>query len=240
MKTLLLLATDFFKTLGGLFYPRHCAGCGVALLQEQSLCHHCWNKAERLTSSCCQVCSYSLSINSESCRNCSDRKLHFVAGVSSFQYRGLVKQLIARFKYGGDQSLKHLMSELIEVALKDSRLQGIVFSAVVPVPLYYLRERERGFNQAFLLAQEVALRCEVPLCSLLKRVQPTSFQASSDRNERLKKCAGAFALKKDHALSGNYLLVDDVLTTGSTLDECAKMLLQAGACNVWAVTVARS
>jgi ComF family protein len=132
------------------------------------------------------------------------------------------------------------MGELIECAMHDERLGGISFEAIVPVPLHPRREREREFNQARLLAQEVALRSRIPVKDFLRRVKPTWTQVHSDRRERIENLRDAFALKKKCALSGNYLLVDDVLTTGSTLDACAKILLEAGADGVWAVTVARS
>jgi ComF family protein len=177
-------------------------------------------------------------LGSKICSNCAERKLHFVAGVSAFRYQGLMKELLARYKYGRDQYLKQLLQQLIVRALQEKRLQEIVFAAVVPVPLYPLRERERGFNQALPLAEEVARSKQIPLRLLLKRVTPTVFQAASNRQKRLQNLEHAFALRRPTSLHGNYLLVDDVLTTGATL-ECAKILLQAGADGVWAVTLAR-
>ncbi len=222
-----------------LFYPLHCDGCEKALFAKTRLCQKCWDCAKPLAASLCKVCSYQL-VKGARCNNCVDRQLHFVAGVSAFQYEGLVRQLLHRFKYGGEQSLKKVLGELLAVALRDQRLQEIPFEAIVPVPLYRLREREREFNQALLLAQEVAFQLKRPLSQLLCCIQVTSSQARSDRNERIKNRDGIFAMKKLQLLSGNYLLVDDVLTTGATLDSCARVLLEAGASGVWAVTVARA
>lgn len=235
--------TEALSILSELFYPSHCAGCGFALSEKRKLCEECWSKLERLPEHLCQVCSHQLNdadASSACCENCANRKLHFVAGVSAFRHQGLVRQLLSQFKYAGDQSLKKVMGELIGIAMQDERLRGINFEAVVPVPLHPLREREREFNQARLLAREVAIQARCPMKELLRRIKPTSTQVCSDRKERIENLRGAFALKKAHMLSGNYLLVDDVLTTGSTLDECAKVLLHAGAGSVWAVTVARS
>ncbi|HLB33795.1 MAG: hypothetical protein A3F67_07950 [Verrucomicrobia bacterium RIFCSPHIGHO2_12_FULL_41_10] len=236
------LLITYLHALLELFYPLHCAGCGCYLLGKKSLCEECWDKAKPLSDYICSICSHQLNIPQEDftcCENCGDRNLHFVAGVSAFRHDGLVSQLLYQFKYGGDQSLKKVMGEFIDVALNEERLQGVLFSAVVPVPLYRLREREREFNQARLIAEEVAGRLLCPVENLLQRVKPTSMQALSDRKQRIQNLKGAFAIKSHQLLSGNYLLVDDVLTTGSTLDECAKVLLQAGASKVWAVTVAR-
>ncbi len=113
---------NFFKTVEGLLYPHHCAGCGIMLLQVEELCQNCWEKIELLPDSLCSICSYPLITPSAECGNCSGRKLHFIAAVSAFHHQGLVQQLIARCKYGGDQSLKSVMGKLIAVALKEERL----------------------------------------------------------------------------------------------------------------------
>ncbi len=222
-----------------LFYPLHCEVCEKALFAKTRLCQECWDRMKPLTASFCERCSYPL-LKGGRCKNCADRELHFVAGVSAFQYEGLVRQLLHRFKYGGDQSLKKVLGELLALTLRDKRLQGVSFEAIVPVPLYRLREREREFNQALLLAQEVAFQLKRPLRQILCCTQATASQARLDRKERIKNRTGKFALKKNQSLSGNYLLVDDVLTTGATLDVCARVLLEAGASGVWAATVARA
>ncbi len=195
---------------------------------------------ERLSTLCCDVCSLPvLSADIKLCHNCVDRKLHFVAAMSAFRYQGLTRELVARYKYGADQSLQPLLQYLIVKALEDERLHNIDFVAVVPVPLHSLRERERGFHQVLPLAQSIAQTLKLPLHQLLKRSSPTSFQAGSNRQQRLKNLEGAFILRRPLTLKGNYLLVDDVLTTGATLSECARILCEAGAEQVWAVTLAR-
>ncbi len=231
----------FFTSIIDLFYPRHCAGCQRALLEkEKFLCAGCEQQLQPLTAPCCQVCSFPLvSVDLPTCSNCAERKLHFIAGVSAFRYQGLMQELLARYKYGHDQSLRPLLQELIVAALQDERLQGVNFAGVVPVPLHPLRERERGFNQVLPLAQEIAKQKKLPLQFLLKRKNPTRFQASFNRQKRLENLEGVFALRLPQQVHGNYLLVDDVLTTGSTLDECSKILLEAGAQGVWAVVLAR-
>jgi len=231
---------NFFLTLSDLFYPQHCAACQKALREKEFLCEDCWNQIEPLSKPCCDICSHPLpNFDLKICNNCADRKIHFVAAVSAFHYRGLMQELIARYKYGRDQSLKPLLQQLIVKALKDERLCGIDFVAVVPVPLHFLRERERGFDQVLPLARQVAQFRNLALQSVLKRTSPTSYQAGSGREKRLYNLEGAFALRRATSLHGNYLLIDDVLTTGATLNECAKVLLQAGADQIWAVTLAR-
>ncbi|MFI0347789.1 MAG: ComF family protein [Chthoniobacterales bacterium] len=133
-----------------------------------------------------------------------------------------------------------MLGVLMANALEDERLRGVSFTAVVPVPLYFLREREREFNQASLLAYEVAKKLNLPVEACLKRVKPTSMQARANRQARIKNLQGAFAIKKGYRCSGNYLLIDDVFTTGSTADECSKVLLKSGARGIWVLAAARS
>lgn len=232
----------FGRTLLELLYPPHCDGCGEATFEKSRLCAACWSSLELVSEHICQICSYPLVGNNSTsyCENCTGRQLHFVAGVSIFRYQGLVRKLLSQFKYKGDQSLKKVMGELLSQTLQEERLVGLHFEAIVPVPLYPLREREREFNQARLLAYEVALQLQLPMKDLLCRIKPTLTQVHSDRRARINNLKKAFRLKKPSSLSGNYLLVDDVLTTGSTLDECAHVLRSAGAKRVWAVTVART
>ncbi len=124
--------------------------------------------------------------------------------------------------------------------LDDARITAIPVEAFVPVPLHKLREREREFNQAAVLAELVAARAGVPILHCLERVRYTTTQTRHDRSERMENLRNAFELSESGDVSGRHLvLVDDVLTTGSTVDECARVLMNAGAASIRAITVAR-
>ena len=125
--------------------------------------------------------------------------------------------------------------------MNDPRLRPRHFDLVVPVPLHPARLRERGFNQAELLAKILAQKTNVPLHRALERVRYTTTQTAFDRAERMENLRDAFRLRKKIAVRGlRVLLVDDILTTGSTLSECARVLRDAGAQSVYAVTAARA
>ena len=173
------------------------------------------------------------------CPNCEGRQWHLSFIVSGCRHEGVVRDLVHRFKYGRDQSLTPLLSDLMLPALDDPRIQGRNFDGLVPVPLHPLREREREFNQAALLATRMAKIRGTPALHLLKRVRPTPPQAGAERSQRLKSLEGAFALRKPIHEGMRILLVDDVTTTGATLDACAAVLMEAGAAEVCAITVAR-
>src|SRR5205823_5404499 len=112
---------------------------------------------------------------------------------------------------------------------------------IVPVPLHPTRQRERGFNQAMLLARSLSPRTSLPVVPALERVRYTTTQTAFDRAERMENLRNAFRLRPRRDVRGSrVLLVDDVLTTGSTLSECARVLKQAGASSVYAATAARA
>jgi ComF family protein len=125
-------------------------------------------------------------------------------------------------------------------ALDDSRICDRQFDIIIPVPLHPARERERGFNQASLLAELLSARTSIPSKPLLERIRYTTTQTALDRSERMENLHNAFRLRKNMNMRDlRVLLIDDVLTTGSTLNECARILKGAGAISVHAVTAAR-
>jgi competence protein ComFC len=125
-------------------------------------------------------------------------------------------------------------------SLSDSRITSEPFDAFVPVPLYPARKREREFNQSDVLARMASMRTGQPVVNCLQRVRNTETQTHFDRRERMENLRNAFKLRKTSRVYGkSFLLIDDVLTTGSTLDECARVLRVAGAASVRAAVVAR-
>jgi competence protein ComFC len=190
----------------------------------------------------CETCSrpYRGALESFVCSNCRGKAFHFRHAVAVMQSRGVVRELIHRFKDGGETWLAGLLGELLKQGLRDARLMGKPFDAVVPVPLHPLRRREREFNQAEVLARELARDQGWEFCDALQRIRYTVTQTHFDRRRRMRNLRDAFRVHPNAAVEGKrVLLVDDVLTTGSTLDECARMLLGAGAEAISALTVAR-
>ena len=154
---------------------------------------------------------------------------------------GVVRFIVLQFKYNRQLQLRHPIAEWLEEAMNDPRLRPRHFDLVVPVPLHPARLRERGFNQAELLAKILAQKINIPLGCALERIRYTTTQTAFDRVERMENLRGAFRLRKKIGVRGlHVLLVDDILTTGSTLSECARVLREAGARSVYAVTAARA
>ncbi|MCB1206045.1 MAG: ComF family protein [Verrucomicrobiae bacterium] len=230
----------FRQALVGWLYPPICASCEIPLdtprqLLVPFLCEACEATLVPIGDHYCQVCGQGfdgVSALPFRCGNCGDRELAIDFAVSAYRGAGPGKGLVHRFKYGKERHLARLLGTLLDEVWRDPRLSEGGPWWVVPVPLHPRRERERGFNQSRELARELVHRAPSGLVKgpvdLLRRVRETGRQARLDRKERLGNLAGAFAARK-RPLSlpqGDLrlLLVDDVLTTGATVSECAAIL----------------
>jgi competence protein ComFC len=235
---------EIVSAAASLLYPATCAVCFANVERSEYLCGECQQRAPRIVPPFCAKCSEPFSgaiTQTFSCANCENRVLHFDCAVAAYRSRGLVRQLVHQFKYAKQRHLRHPVAAWLRETLHDSRLRGRHFDLIVPVPLHPARQRERGFNQAELLADLLAGSIDLPSRLVLERTRYTTTQTAYDRAERMENLHGAFRLRKNRDVRGlHVLLIDDVLTTGSTLSECARVLRKAGAVSVHAATAARA
>ena len=150
---------------------------------------------------------------------------------------GLVRDAIHRLKYGNFRGIAPYLGGLLASYLDSTPLPATV---VAPVPMHRRRLRQRGYNQSLLLAREVSKRCGIPLArDLLARTKDSVPQVSvANREERARNTQGAFQCA-GQVTGKAVLLIDDVVTTGSTLSTCAQVLKEKGAASVWGLTLAR-
>ena len=230
--------------LASLFYPALCAICSEPIPRSAYLCANCQEKAPRIKPPFCSTCSEPFDGHITevfSCANCGQRRLYFEAAVASYRSRGVVRIIMHQFKYGQQIHLRHPIADWLSETLHDPRLDGRRFDLLVPVPLHPARKRERGFNQAELLGELLSRRSKLRMLQPLERIRYTTTQTAYDRAERMENLRDAFRLRKKADVRGlRVLLIDDVLTTGSTLSECARVLKGAGAISVHAATAARA
>jgi competence protein ComFC len=240
----LLAQLEPLRAVASLFYPPMCVVCSGNVGVQEYLCADCLAKAPRIKPPFCEKCSEQFLgaiTGSFSCANCAHRRLYFDAAVSAYRSRGIVRRLVHQFKYGRQFHLRHPLADWLGETLHDPRLRDRRFDIMVPVPLHPARERERGFNQAELLAELLSRKASIPVRSALERIRYTTTQTAFDRAERMENLRDAFRLRqKMHVQDLRVLLIDDVLTTGSTLSECARVLRKAGAVSVHAATAARA
>lgn len=229
-----------WKALLEIIFPPVCLLCAKRS-REKGFCGECRAMLDkkRITSPVCLRCGapfHSPKAVGHVCGQCLKTPPHFNAARSAFVYDGHVLDAVHRFKYAGDTSLARplAMEALGALGSKDHCL-------IVPVPLHPERLRARGFNQSVLIARELARITSIELCcGNLKRARNTGQQVGLGVEERKKNVAGAFRLENPALLKGKKtLLVDDVMTTGATINECARLLKGSGA-EVFALTVARA
>ncbi len=232
------------RALVSLLYPPICTICSASVAAREYLCDECNGNLTQITPPFCAKCSEPFAgaiAGSFTCANCGYRTLHFDAAIAVYRSRGIVRRIIHDFKYGRQIHLRHLVARWLGAAFEDERLRSRSFDIIVPVPLHPTRERERGFNQAALLAELLGGRRSIPVKPVLERIRYTTTQTVFDRAERMENLRNAFRLRKNADVRGlRVLLIDDVLTTGSTLSECARILRLAGAPTVYAATAARA
>jgi ComF family protein len=225
-------------------YPRRCGGCGGELADRgMHLCWECLAGAVYVKDPFCSCCGDPVDgavHHAFLCSWCRRTRPAFALARSAIRFRGVMKQVVHAFKY---ERACHLAGDLggLLAGCVRAHYAGIDFDGVAYVPLHPLKARERSFNQSRLLAVSSARQLEIPvLHRSLARVRMTCTQTRLSAEERKSNVRGAFRAAMPEWIDGRrLLLVDDVMTTGATVNECAKVLVQAGARSVHVVTVAR-
>lgn len=223
--------------------PHTCAHCGADLPFGKTalLCQSCQAKLVPVTFPFCLRCGLPLPDGGAHCFHCRGSKAAAYRCKtirSAFQFTPELKSAVHSFKYRFKPGMAPYLANYMRLTyLKHPELHGA--DAVVPVPTHEKRRAERGFNQSEALAEELAKLCGLPCRpQLLKKIKATGQQARMNRRDRQKNLANAFASTPD-VKGMNLLLIDDICTTGATLEECAKALKQQGAKRVRALTLAR-
>ena len=241
--TIVRTAKRLFSALGTLCFPPHCAKCHDATEAGVHLCADCACGTQRIVAPFCERCSQPFDgaiTQTFTCSNCAGRKIHFECAVAPYRSVGVVRDFIHAFKYNHQLHLSRPLAAWLAEALDDPRIAGRPFDAFVPVPLHHIRFREREFNQAEELARQLSQRTRIPMWRALKRIRYTTTQTKLDRHERMENLHGAFRVRHTARVKNRHIvLVDDVFTTGSTVEECSRVLLNAGAASIRVVTVAR-
>ncbi len=230
------------------FYPRHCCHCGVALdgTEGNLLCRRCYDALVecRISGRVCAVCGLPLAGEPSAdslCMRCLGQERYFERARAFFTYAGPAVSLVKSYKFGGEFFVG---PRLLKGLLRRGWLPEDVErpSGVLPVPLHPRRRRERGYDQALLLGRVLSRHFESPLLRrALVRARYTSRQTGLPMRRREDNVRGAFEVRRPESVRDRrLLLVDDVMTTGSTADECAKALKRSGAEEVQVLTLTRT
>lgn len=216
-----------------LLFPPKCVGCGG---RGQLLCEDCSASMERISPPLCPRCGRPWS-RPQLCSVCQKTQ-PTIDGIRAVAYfEGHLRRAIHQFKYRGVQALAAPLAELLVTYQTEHRLPA---DMIMPVPLHPEREVERGYNQAGLLAQALGRRIELPVVgTALSRVKVTVPQVNLDAERRQLNVAGAFRADGQRVAGRRVLLIDDVCTTGATMEACNGALQAAGAQSVWGLALAR-
>lgn len=217
------LATIFNDILS-LIYPKRCIGCNEILnvTSKENFCNNCLPQFKIKEVRRCKICGRIIYHNGN-CRACNSNNFYFAKGYSVFEYKGAVRDSIRIFKYRGLFSNGKVIGKIMaDYAIDNIKLE---YDYVTAVPLHPKRYRSRGYNQSEILAKIVAKAMNIKYCRLLERHINTNPQNSLNKKERLENIKGAFRLKNGvNVENKKILIIDDIFTTGSTINECCKVL----------------
>jgi ComF family protein len=217
--------------------PPRCAGCGTIVADVHSFCTDCWTQIAFLGETGCTVCGLPLQATEAStCGVCLSKPPRIARTRAAVAYDDLSRGLAIRLKYGRKVAIARTMARYMAPLVGSSS-----DLLLVPVPLHRTRLWQRGFNQSALVARELSRRLKVPANPVaLRRSRRTPPLKGMSPLQRRKTVAGAFHVADKAAVAGKtVILIDDVLTTGSTAEACARTLQRAGAARVELITRAR-
>lgn len=239
----MLILNTILSFLMNLLYPRRCPVCGGIVFPEKDLIHpSCLSKLSPVKSPSCKKCGKEvISEQAEYCFDCSRHPHSFERGMALLNYNEAAKASMAAIKYKNRREYLDFYAAALDTRFRKTilRLQPAI---LIPVPVHPSRRRKRGFNQAEELAGRLSLRWNIPVDkNLLIRKKKTAPQRELNPAERLKNLREAFAVDAEYGKTAGIpetvILVDDIYTTGSTVEACTRALKKAGVRRVFVVVI---
>lgn len=224
-----------------LLFPRRCPVCGeIVKPKGNKICPDCKKTLHFVKGAVCLKCGRELvQKEAEYCLNCVKHPKSFLYGTALLTYNEVSAKSMAQIKYNNKREYLDFYSE--EMVLRmERRIAGMNADALIPVPVHPSRKRARGFNQAEELADRIGKKINIPVCSdILVRRKRTLPQKELSPAERLRNLEQAFSADKEKILPGiqSVILVDDIYTTGSTIEACTRVLKKAGIKNIYFTTI---
>ena len=232
------------KSVANLVYPLRCASCGKPLdvACESGACALCESRIRMNPKPYCTSCGRTMDDAHHICSNCRRVPYYFSRAYAACLYEGTLKEMIHAFKYKNNRAVARIFTRLLTRFIRENRDVIEAIEAITFVPLGARKQRIRGYNQSELLAGAVSKTTGMPVVGSLEKTARTRSQSDLPRQERLTNVQNAFRVRRGaaHLIKGRYLLlIDDVMTTGATLNECSHALIEAGARDVRCLTLAR-
>jgi ComF family protein len=237
MKNMLLLKqilSNLFEASLDFVFPHSCLICNKET-KDNVLCHNCLDYIPLVKPPLCSVCGRPIK-KSRVCQNCKGRA-HIEYGRAWAVFVPPVDKVIHHFKYRKHSELATILGRAMAVIVKSDFFLKEA-DLIVPIPLFWWKKLRRGYNQARLLAEIISKECNMKVADILRRTKNTRTQTKLDDAARQKNVFNAFALRDNKIEDKTILLIDDVLTTGATMNECARILKQHGAKGVFSCVAA--
>ena len=225
-----------FKKCLGILYPQTCCFCGK--ISDAEICPQCLKQVEYVKEPVCKKCGKPISNEEkETCADCEGYEHFFDQGKSVWIHKGSVRWSLYQFKYHNRRIYgKTYGKELFRIYGQKIKEWGI--DVIIPVPLHKKRRRKRGYNQSEIIAEILGKLTHLPVeTKMLERIKHTRPQKELNHKERQKNLQHAFDVKKGWKVPQNVLVIDDIYTTGSTVDEIAKLLKEKGVQKVFFLTI---
>ncbi len=226
-----------------IFFPRRCPVCGdIVVPKSCKACDSCKDQLQLVKEPCCKKCSKPIEQEeAEYCFDCSNKKFHYEKGFALWIYDKRMKKSIGDFKYKGRREYVSFYAEEF-IKYYGDVLKQLAPDALIPIPLHKAKLRTRGYNQAELLARAIGDQLQIPVINhVLIRNKKTLPQKELNDKERLKNLLEAFEICEDNHRKLSYMkriiLVDDIYTTGSTIEACTNVLKQAGVEEVFFISL---
>lgn len=226
-------------SLSEYIFPKVCSICKENKSFDDSyICETCYQDLVFTQETNCKLCSSSIDSFLNICTQCIENSRPWKLGFSPLVFKGQSREAIHKFKYNSQLIISRLLVNLMIESLIAS--EDLNFSCITCVPMHWTKKIRRGFNQAEILAQGIADKIDVTYKDLLIRKSQNSAQALKNKSQRKSNISQIFKInEKQKVPEGVILLVDDVLTTGTTLTACSKVLLDNGAREIYVITAAR-
>jgi competence protein ComFC len=223
----------YLNTIWNIIFPKKCINCKR---EGQYLCEDCLSLIEINPFTYC-LCEKMEKRNK--CEKCKDRNLDKILSATSFNNK-IIREAIHKLKYGFIEELSIPLTLLVLSHLQAIDCQIDNSFVIIPVPMHIKKKRRRGFNQSEEIAKLISKSTGIPLSMTLIKIKETKPQMELNRSERLENIKNCFEIKNKKEIENKtIILLDDVYTTGTTMDECAKILKENGAKEVWGLSVAR-
>lgn len=226
------------EALTSIFFPRRCPICDGAVLCGEKICSPCVKKLPYIKEPACKKCGKQLeNERQEYCADCTGKVHYFVQGRAVFSYRAEMKLSMYRFKYSNKREYADFFAEeaVKQYGVWLSRRE---IDVIVPVPMHAKKQRSRGYNQAEVFAKALGTQTNIPVDKhLVKRIKNTIPQKSLNDRQRKDNLKGAFQVRTNIVKYSKILLVDDIYTTGATIDAIAELLRKAGVQEIYFMSI---